>query len=221
MSTHGSAGAGTRGASAGATRRRIIDAATTLLLDGGYHSMSISELAAAAKVSPQTVYNAIGGKSEVVKLVYDTMLVGDDAPVAMADRPEFRALSAATDHDEFMRAYARLSGVIYDRVGRLLGVLLAEGAGSDPGLRDFVRTIDAERRAGNTNALKAMETSLGLPDALAADPFVDEVWCLTAPEVYDRLVRRCRWSHEAYTHWLEEVLVEALRRHCRSPRAMP
>jgi len=213
MSTHGSVGA--RAASARATRRRIIDAAASLLLDGGYHSMSVSDLAAAAQVSSQTVYNAIGGKAKVVKLVYDTMLAGDDAPVPMQDRPEFQAMAAAPNRADFLRAYARLSGLIYSRVGPLLGVLLSDGPGPDPALRDFVRTTETERRTGNTNALTALQATFGLPEGFDLAPFLDEVWCLTAPEAYHRLVRGCGWQHDAYTRWLEDVLVEAFERHSR------
>ncbi|MCU1538189.1 MAG: putative TetR family transcriptional regulator [Humibacillus sp.] len=196
-----------RAEAASATRRRIIDAATAILLRDGYHAMSVSALAAASGVSAQTVYNAIGGKAAVVKAVYDVTLVGDDAPVAMPDRPEFRAMSAAPDRDSFLRAYAALCATIYERTGPLLGVLLAQGAGNDPALQDFVATIEAERRAGNTNVLAALERTHGIPPSLDPSRFIDIVWAITAPEVYDRFVRRCGWTHTMYAAWLAEALV--------------
>lgn len=189
------------------TRRRIIDAAGEILLREGYHAMSVSQLASSAGVSAQTVYNAIGGKADVVKAVYDVMLVGDDAPVAMQDRPEFRAMSQAPDREAFVRAYAALCATIYERVGPLLGVILAQGAGGDAGLQDFVATIDQERRTGNTNALNALERAHGLPPRLDRERFIDIVWAVTAPEIYDRFVRRSGWSHRMYAAWLAEALV--------------
>ncbi len=190
-----------------ATRRRIIEAAGEMLLRDGYHAMSVSALAANAGVSAQTVYNAIGGKAAVVKAVYDVLLVGDDAPVAMQDRPEFRAMSTAPDREGFVRAYAALCATIYERVGPLLGVLLAQGAGGDTGLQDFVATIDRERRAGNTNALNALEAAHGLPPQLDRERFIDIVWTVTSPEIYDRFVRRCGWTHAMYAAWLAEAVV--------------
>jgi AcrR family transcriptional regulator len=190
-----------------ATRRRIIEAASEMLLREGYHAMSVSALAGAAGVSAQTVYNAIGGKAAVVKAVYDVLLVGDDAPVAMQDRPEFRAMSEAPDRGAFMRAYAALCATIYERVGPLLGVLLAQGPGGDSGLQDFVATIDRERRAGNTNALNALDRAHGLPPRLDREHFIDIVWTMSSPEIYDRFVRRCGWTHEMYAAWLAEALV--------------
>ena len=215
MSTNRSRHAGGRLESTRATRRRIVAAATTLLQSDGYHAMSVSALAKAAGVSPQTVYNAIGGKADVLKLVHDILLAGDEEPIPMADRPEFRAMSGAPDQPAFIDAYARLCGLIYERVGPLLGTVLAQGAGSDPGLATFVASTEEERRADQFLALSTLEAVHGLPGGFSRDLFLDEVWCLTAPEIYDRLVRRCGWSHEAYVRWLEDVLVAAFERASR------
>ncbi|MGO4660524.1 TetR/AcrR family transcriptional regulator [Terrabacter sp. 2TAF16] len=207
MSTDRAYDNSSRAEAALATRRRIIEAAGEMLLRDGYHAMSVSALAANAGVSAQTVYNAIGGKAAVVKAVYDVLLVGDDAPVAMQDRPEFRAMSTAPYREAFVRAYAALCATIYERVGPLLGVLLAQGAGGDTGLQEFVATIDRERRAGNTNALNALEAAHGLPPQLDRERFIDIVWTVTSPEIYDRFVRRCGWTHAMYAAWLAEAVV--------------
>src|SRR6476469_7354013 len=207
MSTDRAYDNSSRAEAALATRRRIIEAAGAMLLRDGYHAMSVSALAANAGVSAQTVYNAVGGKAAVVKAVYDVMLVGDDAPVPMQDRPEFRAMSQAGDREAFMRAYAALCATIYERVGPLLGVLLAQGGGGDAGLQEFLATIDRERRAGNTNALNALDRAHGLQPRLDREHFIDIVWTMSSPEIYDRFVRRCGWTHAMYAAWLAEALV--------------
>ncbi|WP_267489699.1 hypothetical protein [Enemella dayhoffiae] len=33
------------------------------------------------------------------------------------------------------------------------------------------------------------------------------MWTLNAPEVHDRLVRRCGWTAAAYQAWLEQQLL--------------
>ncbi len=86
-------------------------------------------------------------------------------------------------------------------------MLLAQGAGNDAGLQDFVATIEQERRVGNTNVLAALERVHGLPAELDRTRFIDIVWAATAPETYDRFVRRCGWTHEMYAAWLAEALV--------------
>lgn len=187
-----------------ATRDQIIATALGLLLDGGYAAMTVASLAAAAGVSPQTVYNSIGGKPAVVKAVYDQLLAGDAEEVAMSDRPEFEALFAAGDRAEFARAYAGWCRVICERIAPLLGALLAHG--TDAPLADFIATIERERYTGATHALEGMRNRLGLPagvrGAKGFTRLVDAVWALNAPEPYDRLVRRSGWTSAEYEEWL-------------------
>lgn len=206
-----------RSEAAADTRRRILDAARGLLLEGGYHAMSIAQLARVAGVSPQTVYNSVGGKAEVVKAVYDILLAGDESPVPMSERPEFLAIGRAPDRDAFGRAYAAFGAGIFRRVGPLLGVLLAEGAGSDTTLAAFVATIDRERLKGNTDAVGLLERTHGLPPGRTRDEVVDEIWTLTSPEVFDRLVRRRGWSSERYAAWLGDAVAAACTRSGRRP----
>ncbi|HET6742282.1 MAG TPA: TetR/AcrR family transcriptional regulator, partial [Kribbella sp.] len=160
-------------------------------------------LATRAAVSPQTVYNSIGGKAEVVKAVYDVMLAGDEDPTPMSDRPAFRAVVEAADVSSYAAAYAAWVCAIWDRVGPLLGTILAEGPGGDRALEQFVATIEEERRRGNLAGLQGLP--LGKEQAV-----VDAVWTLTAPEIYDRLVRRCGWSPQQYERWLARQLEAAV-----------
>jgi AcrR family transcriptional regulator len=184
------------------TRARILDAARELLIAEGFFAMTVPLLAQRAEVSPQTVYNSVGGKAEVVKAVYDVLLAGDDDPTPMKERPEVRALHEAPDWAAFSRAYAARSRGILDRVGPLLGVILAHGPGGDQVLQEFLATIENERRIGNAIGLKGLRDRGALPQSRSADGLVDAIWTLTAPEIYDRLVRRCGWSSDQYEEWL-------------------
>ncbi|MFG1909009.1 TetR family transcriptional regulator [Kribbella sp. NPDC048928] len=185
------------------TRARIVAAARELLLGEGYAAMTVPLLAKRAAVSPQTVYNSIGGKAEVVKAVYDVMLAGDEDPTPMSERPAFRAVTKAADASSYAVAYAAWVCAIWDRVGPLLGMILAEGPGGDRALEQFVATIEEERGRGNLAGLQ------GLP--VGKEPsVVDAVWTLTAPEIYDRLVRRRGWSPQQYERWLARQLETAV-----------
>ncbi len=195
-----------RAESARETRHRIVSSAQRLLLSDGYQAMSMSALARAAGVSPQTIYNTIGGKAAVVKAAYDVLLAGDEEPIAMNERPEFRAVLAQRSTAATLRAYATLSRLIAARIGELVGVLLAEGAGSDAELREFLATIDGERRIGNSGVVRHITERFGLPDGLSEQRAVDHVWTVTGPEVLERLVRRCGWSLDEYETWLAVAL---------------
>ena len=90
------------------SRGKVLDAARTLFLARGYDGTTITAIASGARVSVQTVYNTVGSKAEVLKASYDVALAGDDEPVAIRDRPAFRAMAAETDGRRFLARYAAL-----------------------------------------------------------------------------------------------------------------
>lgn len=192
------------------TRRRILVSARELIVTGGYRAFSIAALARAAGVSPQTVYNAIGGKAEVLKACYDVTLAGDDEPVAMGDRPAFKALAEAAGPREWAAAYAAWTRYVHEHVGDLVGAVLFPGGALDGGAGEFAATIDRERRIGTTHAMAGYVARFGLPSGCTDGSLVDAVWVLNAPEVYDRLVRQSGWDVDAYEGWIAAQLGAAL-----------
>ena len=199
-----------RDAAARQTRARILDAAEHELLRFGYHAMTIASLARAAEVSPQTIYNSVGGKAAVVKALYDVRLAGDDAPVPMGQRPELLGVLDQPDAAATLRAYVALGRDLYSRVGPILGALLADGPGADTELKVFVNTIESERRSGNTSIVVHLDRRFGLPSELSVDEAVDILWVASSFDIADRLVRRCGWSLDAYEHWVAEVVISTL-----------
>jgi AcrR family transcriptional regulator len=199
-----------RDAAARQTRERIVRAAEQELLQHGYHATTVASLARAAGVSPQTIYNSIGGKAAVVKALYDVRLAGDDEPVPMAQRREFQRILEQTDAAATLRAYIAAGRVLYGRVGELLGALLVDGPGADAELKTFVATIEQERRIGNSSIVAHVERRFGLPADVTTSRAVDIVWTVTSFELADRLVRRCGWSLDAYEQWTADVVVSSL-----------
>ena len=189
------------------TRARIVDAARRLLLEEGAPGLTIARLAKSADVSTQTIYNAVGGKAAVIKAVYDVTLAGDDDPRPMNDRPEFRALADAPDAAAMLRHYAALGRRIAERVGPLLTVLLAN---PDDDVRALAHTIDGERLRGNDTTVRHLAERFRLPPGLTRARATDIVWALTAPELFDRLVRQRGWSADDYERWLGDAMVGAL-----------
>ena len=192
------------------TRARILAAARALILEKGYAAASVTAIADAAGVSPQTLYNAVGNKAAVLKACYDVTLAGDDEPVPMGSRPEVAALATAPTASDWVRAYARWSQVVAERVGELLEAVIAPGTPTDAGVADFVATIERERRIGSTRAVAAFRDRFGLPAGLTEQRAVDVVWTLNSPEVHGRLVHRCGWTHDQYEDWLAGQLAASL-----------
>ena len=172
--------------------------------------MTIARLAEAAGVSPQTVYNSIGSKAQVIKALYDVRLAGDDEPVPMKDRPEMLAVRQAPTAAETLRRYVAFSRLLYERVGPLLSALSAAASSADATLAEFLATVDQERRIGNSAVVGHLHARFGLAAHLDIPHAVDVVWTLTSPQLADLLLRRCGWSVEAWAGWLADTLVHSL-----------
>jgi len=199
-----------RAAAAQQTRARILDAARQELEEIGYHAMTISGLARRAEVSPQTIYNALGSKAAVIKALYDVLLVGDDEPVPLGEREEFIALMNQPDAPSTMRGYIAMGMGLYSRVGGLLGTLLADGPGADAELKNFVSTIERERRSGNESIVRHIDTTFGLPDGVELVKAVDVVWAATSFDLVDRLVRQCGWTPSEFESWLADLVITSI-----------
>src|SRR5690349_24919447 len=112
-------------------KRLILASAGRLFIEKGYLGTTLAAVAAAAGVSVQTVYNVVGGKPALLKAVYDVVLAGDDAPVPIGERPEFRAVVEAESGRECLARYSALGRALGERVTPLLTVLLAQAAAGD------------------------------------------------------------------------------------------
>ena len=193
-----------------ATRQRVLRAARELFLRRGYHGTTVEAVAQRARVSPQTVYNTIGGKAAVLKAVYDVALAGDDEPVSVGGRAAFEDIAAAPDARTALSLYARLGRQMLARAGPLVTVVFVEGPGRDPELRAFVETIERERRTGTAGMAHHIATRFGLRAGLTETEAADVLWALTSPELADRMLRRCGWPLDRYEQWLARTMADAL-----------
>src|ERR1700686_4183148 len=79
------------------TRRRVVDAARELFLSRGYVATTMADIAREAGVALQSVYTAGQSKADLLHLVTDVAVAGDDQAVMLIDRPEFVAVAAESN----------------------------------------------------------------------------------------------------------------------------
>ena len=193
-----------------ATRAEILRAAATLFVAQGYQRTSVGAVAERAGVTPQTIYNAVGSKQELLKAAYDVTLAGDDEPVSLAERPEVRAMYALTDATDLLRAYARLGRELVERVGPLMLQIAAGAAGGEADLVEHQRVTDAERLVGTQMVIRRVVELGGLRPGLDPDLARDRIWTLNSVQVWDLLTRARGWSGEAYQLWVGEAMADAV-----------
>lgn len=192
------------------TRRRILDAAHSLLLDQGYAATTMTDIAKAAAVSAQTVYNAFGTKSALVKGLYDVVLVGDDAPATFAERSEIQALRAEQDPHRLLLGYAAVGRSMTERLGPLLAVLTAAAGTGDPELQAFVDTISTERLNGTMGMVRHLAGMGALADDLTLEDARDAIWALNSVEVWSLLVGQRGWTGDQYAKWVGQAMACAV-----------
>ena len=191
-------------------RRRILDVAGRLFVERGYLGTTLAAVAETAGVSVQTVYNVVGGKAVLLKAVYDVMLAGDDEPIPMSERPEFRAVLDAPTGRECLAHYSALGRVLGERLFPLVGMLVAQAAAGDADLAAFVATVEGERATGTRTVAAHVAQRFGLREGLDVDSAADVLWAMTAPDLADRLVVRRGWGWDRFERWLGATMADAL-----------
>ena len=109
------------------TRDEILRAARRLFAERGYARTSVRDVAQAAGVSAQTVYDSVGSKHELVSQLND--LIDAEAGVAAI----VRAAAESGDPWELAAAPARVTRSIIEHCGDIV-LALVSGAASEPEL---------------------------------------------------------------------------------------
>jgi AcrR family transcriptional regulator len=190
---------------AASTRLAILRAAGRLFVEHGYVPTSIEAIAEAAGVSRATVFNSVGGKATILKAAYDIALVGDDAPVALPDRPESRAVLARTDPAAFLDGYAGIMTDVHSRLAPIYEAVRG-AASADTDAREVWEKVVAERLGGARNVVAGVRARGGLREGLDPVAAADVVWALNDPGLYHLLVNQQGWAPPAFRDWLSEAL---------------
>src|SRR6476661_774619 len=190
-----------RAAQARATRRVIVSAAARLFVREGFGQTTVDAIAEEARVSRKTVFAAVGGKVELLKLALDWAIAGDDEPIAVSDRPEVGRLKQERDPDALLRGYAHMVTTIGSQVAGLSRALVV-AAGIDPEARKLWETWQSHRHFGARSVVGALDALGGLRAGLEPAEAADIVWVHNDPALYQRLVIERRWGKKRFEEWL-------------------
>lgn len=192
-----------------ATRARVALAATRLFTAHGYTATSITSIAEEAGVAAQTVYNAFGTKTAVLKEALDQAVAGDTDPVATLDRPWVREALAAEDPRELVRLQVAGTARVMVRVAPLIEVLRS-AAPSDAGLAALWRTNIDQRRTVCTVFARALADRGALRPHLSPEEAADTLLGLLSPELYTLYTARLGWSPGHWGEWATEAVTRQL-----------
>jgi AcrR family transcriptional regulator len=198
-----------RRADAEMRQRRIVDAATTLFVEQGFAGTSIDQIAAAADVSPQTVYATYGSKAMVLSRAIDVAVVGDFEAVPLADRLPLLTDTSSEQRRAYFATIAQFVRVMHERVAPLIRVL-EQSSATDSGLGDVRERMLHDVRAVAPVWIKHLESVLtpNVPIHEAADV----MFTLQSPYVYSTLTVDLGWTPDQYEQWLAHVMPRLLLR---------
>jgi AcrR family transcriptional regulator len=191
------------------TRTAVIDAARSLFLERGYAATTIEAISDRSDTPQATVYRLFSSKLGILKAVLDVSIVGDHAAVAMADRPEVRALVADRDPKNKIAGFAAL---LRDLMARTAPVhrILADAARSDVDAATLLAEIARQRQEGQLGIARSLARTKALRPGLRERDAADVIHALASPELYGLLVIDRAWSGERYEKWLRAILIDQL-----------
>jgi AcrR family transcriptional regulator len=186
-----------RAAQAESTRAAVLAAATELFEERGWNGTGMRDVAKAAHVSVETVYAGFGSKTELFRQALDVAVVGDTAPVPLADREDFRRLVEGT---AAVRVDAAVEIVIAIRLrtARLRRVL-NEAATGDPQLREVLaNTHDSEWES-------VRQATVAVARRDVSDQDVDTLFAVLSTEVFLLLTESRGWDLPTYRAWAAQI----------------
>jgi AcrR family transcriptional regulator len=191
------------------TRRAIVTAAHDLFLAQGYAATTIDGIAEAAHVSRRTVFNSAGGKVALLKLALDWAIVGDDEPVALADRPAIKAILAESDPRKALILWVQAVTDVAARTAPL-GEVLITAADTDPAAAQLLAEASRNRMLGATAFIRYLASLDGLAAGVTEQRAAELCWALTDGHLYRLLVSQHSWSTADFNRWLAGSLTAAL-----------
>jgi AcrR family transcriptional regulator len=190
-------------------RRQVVLAARDLFERDGYRTTTIAGIAAAARVSPETVYKTFGNKGALAKAVFDQVLAGDDEPVPIRERPA--VLAVAAEPDVRRKIIMFVEGLVR-RVERSakVQIMVRDGRHVDDSLVPIWDQLLDEGLAGMRLLGQQLLETGQLRGDVDLHEATDVLWNYLAIDHYERLVLIRGWSTVRYQRWLTRALVHGL-----------
>jgi AcrR family transcriptional regulator len=190
------------------TQRVIVEAASLLFLEHGYHATSIGRIAAEAGVAVQTIYNAVGSKRELLSRVLDFAAAGERAPVPV---PQFMREQAESESDP-RRMIAQLVEFWRGALPRTAPVfrIVREAAAADPEIAALERDRSAQRLRNYQQAAQLLADRDALRPGMTIERAAATLFAIGHPESYRALVLDGDWDDDGWATWVQATLEAAL-----------
>ena len=188
-------------------RQAILDAAQRQFLEGGYAATTVAAVAAEAGVSVETIYKAFGGKSGLVRGIYDRGLAGPDPVPAYQRADEVR--ERETDPRAIMRSWGTITSEVSTVVSPVARLVRAAAA-ADPEMAALLQDHNHRREVRARHHARFLKRRGYLREDVSLAQATDIIWTCTSDELYDLLVTQRGWSPPRFARFLADFMITAL-----------
>ena len=190
-------------------RAAVTSAARALFLERGYGATTIEAISERADVPSATVYRLFSSKHGILKSLLDVSIVGDDADVPMAERPQVRSLAEHPDPREQIAGFVSITVRVNQRVAPLYRILVS-AAGTDPDAAALLDELTGQRQQGQRMIARSLARAGALRPGVRERDAADLIHALMSPELYRLLVVDRGWKAQRYERWLADTLQHQL-----------
>jgi AcrR family transcriptional regulator len=200
------------------TRNRIVEAARTLFLEHGFSDTTITAIAEAAGVAPETVYATHRSKAALLEAVVRDAVFRDDEPEEILEQSWIRKLLQLPDTSARIASFARHTARTVELTSPIYTIIKAAGTGA-PELDDLQTRLLELRFEGQRKLMAAIAGDNSLRPGLTVDEAAETFSALASPELHHILTAERGWSQRRYAQWLERTATWALLADGPEPRA--
>ena len=185
------------------TRTRILNSARRLLVERGYHSVGLEEVAREAGVSRQAVHLHFKSKADL--LVATAQHNDGMLKVPEILRPGQEARTALEALDKGVAAYGAIEPQIYD-----IASVIYAARRSDKAAEAAWQDRMAVRRDNIKRDIERLQAEGFLADGWTVEEAADFVWALLSVHTYEYLVIERGWPIEQFVRRLRTMLHHVL-----------
>jgi AcrR family transcriptional regulator len=180
------------------TREEIVGRARELFATKGYRATTIRDVAAAAGVSVQTVYDSVGSKRALVLALNDRMAVEAGIPQLS------RQAGEEEDPAAVLAIPGRVARALLEHCGDIIRASIS-AAGEEPDVAEVVAEGHRRHRAGVARVFARLAALDALPDDADVRALQDTVAVLCDVSTGTLLIDRYGWSAERVERWMVQT----------------
>jgi AcrR family transcriptional regulator len=177
------------------TRDEILRAARRLFAERGYARTTVRDIAEAAGVSVQTVYDSVGSKQALVARLNDVIDAEAGIPAIAG------AAARSSDRLEVVATNAKITRSILESCGDIIHALVT-GAAAEPELEAVLAEGQRRHLQGATMVVGRLEALDALADSVGRKAAVDTLAAVSDIRLALVLRESYGWSFDRIEEWI-------------------